>query len=146
MRNATKANLIRDTFNKFSGQNLDLLNEFYSNDVYFEDPVAQITGLDNLKKYYAHAYQRVKSISFNFERIIESDSFVSCEWTMSLAVRGFNGGRTYVVRGASHLEFNPVGKVISHKDYVDLGSMIYEQIPGFGMIIKKMRKLLKGEM
>lgn len=141
-----KADLIRDTFNNFSGRNLDLLNELYSSDVYFEDPAVKISGLDSLKKYYAHAYKRVKSISFNFERIIESDSFVSCEWTMNLAVRGFNGGRPYVVRGASHLEFNQAGKVRSHKDYVDLGSMIYEQVPGFGIIIKKIKTLLKGDM
>lgn len=133
---------IQSTFNSFSGTNHSLLDSFYATNVVFEDPVTKVQGLPALKKYYAHAYKNVKSIRFDFSRILEQEKNCTAEWVMTINVRGLNGGEPYQVHGVSLLVFNDEGLVSSHRDYVDLGEMIYERIPVQGFVIKKIKRLL----
>jgi steroid delta-isomerase len=58
-------------------------------------------------------------------------------------VRGLNGGKEYVVPGFSQLKFEANGLVSEHRDYVDLGDMVYERIPIQGIIISTLKKLMK---
>jgi hypothetical protein len=96
-----------------------------------------------LKSYYAHAYSRVVSIRFDFETISNQGPDYFAPWQMSLKVRGLNQGNEYVVSGISHLKFKSDGLVIAHRDYLDLGEMIYERLPVQGLIIRGLKKLLK---
>jgi len=134
--------IIKDTFNGFNGLNLDRLDQFYDPKVVFVDPVTQIQGLPNLKKYYTHAYRKVISIRFEFADILQEASDYSAPWTMHLAVKGLNAGNEFKVTGLSHLRFNDKGLVIYHRDYVDLGEMVYERLPVIGAVIRKLKTLL----
>ncbi|MFZ4405098.1 MAG: nuclear transport factor 2 family protein [Pseudobdellovibrionaceae bacterium] len=133
---------ITDTFNGFNGLNLDRLDQFYDPKVVFTDPVTQIQGLPNLKKYYTHAYRKVISIRFEFSDILQEGCDYSAPWTMHLAVKGLNAGQEFNVSGLSHLKFNDKGLVVYHRDYVDLGEMVYERLPLLGALIRKLKKLL----
>ncbi len=46
-----------------------------------------------------------------------------------------NKGEVVTVSGSSHLQ-GKEDKVIFHRDYLDLGAMLYEQIPLFGKLTK----------
>jgi len=133
---------IKTVFNAFDGKDLERLNDFYAQDVVFEDPVDKISGLPALKKYYTHAYKNVISIRFDFADIINQDNAYAAPWTMHMKVRGLNGGEEYAVKGLSQMVFNDKGLVVYHRDYVDLGAMVYERLPLFGAVIRKLKKLL----
>lgn len=135
-------NKIKNTFNAFDGKNLENLDDFYADSVAFEDPVTKIKGLKNLKKYYSHAYKNVKSIKFEFSEIFNEGGTYGAAWEMHLSVKGLNGGREYTVPGFSRIKFNKKNLVIEHRDYVDLGDMVYERLPLQGLVISLIKKML----
>ena len=61
--------LIVESFNEYTGPNTEVLDNLYDKDIYFEDPLTKVNGIDDLKKYYQHAYEPVKSIDFQFKNI-----------------------------------------------------------------------------
>lgn len=135
---------IRTTFNQYDGVKQTRLDGFYAQDVIFEDPVTKLQGLPALKAYYAHAYKNVESIRFDFEDIFNEGLVFGASWKMHLKVRGLNGGREYSVPGFSKLVFDKEGLVKSHRDYVDLGDMVYERLPIQGLILAGIKRLLRG--
>ncbi len=144
--NDPRVKKIIKAFNEFNPEKHEILNSFYSADVLFQDPVVQVKGLDQLKKYYASAYKNVKSIEFKFHKIRQSDDFYFATWTMNLKASGLNSGQTYPVEGLSVIEFDSHNLVKFHRDYVDLGAMVYEKLPFIGKLIRVIKsKLSHGQ-
>ena len=133
---------IRSIYNNFDGKNLSLLDNFYDENVVFQDPMVSLVGRIDLKSYYKHSYQNVKNINFQFTDILRDENKYSASWIMKIVVAGLNQGREYTVNGVSVLHFNESGMVIYHRDYLDMGEMIYEHIPLQGFIIKKIKNKL----
>ena len=50
-----------------------------------------------------------------------------------------NGQKPIEVQGHSHLKMLD-GQVVYHRDYLDIGSMLYEHIPVLGCAIKSIKK------
>lgn len=133
---------IRHAFNSFDGSSADLLEDFYSSDAVFQDPIRKVSGLNGIKEYYRGVYKNVKSISFDFSEIHHEGSIYYATWTLNMEVRGLNFGKPYSVDGISVLTFGEDGKVIHHRDYLDLGEMVYEKIPVLGSVVSLLRKAL----
>lgn len=134
--------IIQEIFNRFDGKNVSILDGFYAPEVVFQDPVGKVQGLENLKDYYRHAYKNVKSIRFNFKEFISQDQRIVGSWEMHLTVSGLNSGDPFTVDGVSVFELNEAGLVVRHRDYLDLGAMIYERLPFFGKVVTQIKKLL----
>ena len=134
--------LIKKTFNGLDKNNLLILNNFYDENIDFTDPIGNIKGLSLLKKYYAHVYANVISINFDFQQVNYQNDFYFAKWIMNIQVKGLNGGAPYPVEGFSVIKFNDHNKVDYHRDYLDLGSMVYENIPVLGKAIKLIKKKL----
>ncbi len=137
---------IIETFNRFSGKNFDLLRDFYSRDVFFQDPVGQVSGLENLQAYYEHAYKNVQSIRFDFGQIDSDEAARTyyAPWTMTISLKGIQGGKPYCVEGLSKLQLDEKGLVCYHRDYLDLGELIYERIPVLNFVLRLIKKMLKA--
>ena len=139
----TKSELIKKCFNAFTGKNVEVLEELYDDKIHFQDPITDVRGMDQLIKYYKHAYSRVKQIRFDFHEMHEAGNTVTGEWNMTLTVSGLNSGRPYTVHGVSVLTFSEDSrKVIRHRDYVDIGEMVYEQVPLLGAAIRAIKARL----
>ena len=138
-----RVNLIQKIFNEFDGKNLNLLNDFYSQDIVFQDPLHKVEGFLSLQNYYAKIYKNVHSIRFDFQKFVSQDDEVVGFWTMSLKAKGLNQGDLFEAQGVSVFIFNSENKVKYHRDYLDLGEMVYEKIFGLGFVIKKIKTLLK---
>lgn len=137
-----RKNKIKVSFNEFNLQNMQTLDLFYAQDVQFCDPLKKIDGLSRLKEYYQELYRNVESIHFEFHRFIEEESSVACEWTMSVCVKKLNSSKPYEVKGSSFFNFNKDDLVIYHRDFFDVGEMIYEKIPLFGQITQLIKSKL----
>jgi hypothetical protein len=130
-------------FNKFNGKNLEILNQFYADNVKFQDPITQTDGLDELKRHYTKAYQNIKSIRFDFSEFISTENKYSCTWIMTLSVKGLNSGEVFQVSGVSIIHFNSDALITYHRDYFDLSEMVYEKIPLIGSVIGQIKKRLQ---
>lgn len=128
------ANFI-DIYQRLSTDNLSLLAIIYHKDVVFIDPIHQIEGFDNLYLYFQSLYQNLSTCDFLIENVIAEDEQASIYWKMTYQHPKLNKGKVVIVQGNSHIK-GKEDKVIYHRDYLDLGAMLYEQLPVFGKITK----------
>ena len=128
-------------FNQLRADNLHILDQFYHPNILFEDPIGQVESLSSLKAYYKSMYENVTEISFDFSQLLEEGDSVMAAWSMKLRAKGLNSGKVVMVQGVSHIKFEK-DLVIYHRDYFDLGQMIYEYIPLLGPTLKFIKKKL----
>lgn len=121
---------------------LSLLDEIYSNDVIFQDPLHKITGLINLRDYMASMYEDVNECRFEYLDQVTSEGKAYIKWNMHFRHPKF-GNKLISVRGVSQLHYDQ--KVTFHEDIYDLGDMIYEHIPIFGSIVRFLKRHIAGK-
>lgn len=125
-------------YNSLSISTMHLLDDMYQVDVHFIDPIHEIYGIVELKRYFENLYTNVQSIVFelNESHTCGDDCFLY--WTMEYQHKALNRGKTITVTGHSHLRFAD-DKVAFHRDYIDVGQMLYEHIPVIGWAIKHVK-------
>ena len=124
-----------DTYQQLSIGNLGLLANVYHQDIVFIDPMHQLTGFDSLKCYFEKLYQQLSYCEFKIEQVIVQDNEAAIYWQMCYQHPRLNSGKVVSVQGSSHVRGSG-DKVIYHRDYLDLGAMLYEQLPLLGRIIR----------
>jgi hypothetical protein len=138
----SRSERIERAFNTLTKDNLEILDGFYAADIHFEDPLGKIDSLEDLKAYYAGMYENVQEITFEFaEEIAEGETHVVV-WTMRMKVKGLNKGDEIAVDGNSVIRFGADDLVVYHRDYFDVGEMVYEHVPLVRMLVKKIKKRL----
>lgn len=128
-----------DIYQKLATDNLELLHDIYSPEVIFQDPMHSISGFDNLSAYFHELYTNVKSCRFIVNDVIYQEETAAIYWTMTYQHPKLNKGKEVVVHGHSKLK----GKndfVYYHRDYLDLGAMLYEHIPLLGRVVKHIKQ------
>jgi len=131
------------TFNALDKDNMHVLDDFYHDAVVFEDPLGHIEGLPALKDYYARMYGNVQTIRFDFARhIVDGETHVAI-WTMRMSAKGLNRGNEVAVDGVSVLRFDEDDLVVYHRDYFDVGAMVYEHVPVLGFITRRVKRHLQ---
>lgn len=124
-----------DIYQRLSVDNLELLAKIYHPDVTFQDPMHEIHGFDELNQYFHALYENLISCRFEITQVITQDDQAAVYWQMSYQHPSLNRGKTVVVEGNSMLK-GLGDKVIYHRDYLDLGAMLYEHIPVIGRLTK----------
>jgi hypothetical protein len=127
-------------YQRLNRDNLDLLGEIYSEDIRFSDPAHSLNGLPALREYFAELYANVEHITFDFSspRVCNDQVFV--QWVMRLSHPRLNRGKVFEVPGISCLHFADDGRVDEHRDYFDLGALLYEQLPLLGTLVRAVKR------
>lgn len=128
-------NEFMSVYQTLSIDNLDLLESIYAQDITFIDPIHQIQGFDNLRQYFQGLYQNLSCCHFQIDNVISQSNQAAIYWQMTYQHPKLNKGQLVCVYGSSHLKAES-GKVIYHRDFLDLGAMLYEQLPLLGKIIR----------
>ncbi len=135
---------IANFFNSVSKSNMKKpCEDFYDPAAVFEDPMVKLEGRDKLISYYTRLYDNVLKIQFDVTSEISVGDETYARWTMHLNHKRLNGSKKISVDGSSYVRSRD-GKAIFHRDYFDLGSMLYENIPGFGALTKLVRGFAAG--
>tara|TARA_R110001583_G_scaffold33943_4_gene114556 strand:+ start:2621 stop:3046 length:426 start_codon:yes stop_codon:yes gene_type:complete len=121
--------------------NLHQLKEVYSEQVEFVDAVEGLKGLDALTEYFQHLYENMNDCRFIIKETIEQDGKACIIWRMEYSHQKINAGKMIHVEGSSFLTFSE--KIDFHRDYVDMGQMLYEHIPLVGLVIKGIKKRVR---
>jgi limonene-1,2-epoxide hydrolase len=129
-------------FNQLNKDTLHLLENIYTPDVKFRDPVHELNGLPALRDYYGRLYDGVVSCHFDFEAEVIQGQQGMLVWTMRFQHARFQRDKMMELRGVSHLRFLDDGRVKDHRDYFDMGEFIYERVPVLGGIIRAIKKRL----
>ncbi|WP_462159956.1 nuclear transport factor 2 family protein [Pseudoalteromonas sp. GB56] len=126
-------------YQRLDKNSLSLLDDIYHKEVHFTDPLHEVRGLDSLYTYFANLYANVSSCSFNISDYYELDDTAFIYWTMTYRHPRINGGREVEVKGHSLLRFDEQ-KVIFHRDYFDVGELLYRRLPVISKLIKMIDK------
>lgn len=130
------------TYRQLNYNNLELLQSVYSEDVVFTDPVHKIEGLPELVKYFAELYKGLNSINFEFGNVLSNKEQSHVEWEMTFTHNRLKNNSPITVPGISCLEFNSDNLVCFHRDFFDMGAMLYEHIPFLGRWIVALKRRL----
>ncbi|MBQ4835100.1 MULTISPECIES: nuclear transport factor 2 family protein [Pseudoalteromonas] len=128
-----------DIYNQLSDKNLNLLRSIYDDSIVFSDPLHKVEGIEDLTKYFENMYANVNSISFDIKEhyVIDDKGFLY--WDMHFSHNKLNNRKSITVAGHSQLTFKGE-KVINHRDYFDVGALLYRNIPLLGSVIKTLEK------
>lgn len=130
-----------DVYRALSKDNLHSLDTIYSRDVVFEDPAHRIEGYDNLARYFNAMYANVTDCQFDIHEQVLSDDVAFISWTMHLSHPKLAGGAARRVEGCTRLVLKR-GRVVRHRDFFDLGEMLYEALPVLGPAVRMIKKRL----
>ena len=138
---------IIDKFSSFysdlASMEISELKNIYSSDVTFIDPIAQHKGLIAVENYFAKLLHNAKYCNFTIhnKESTQSGNYL-VTWTMVFTSAKMQGGKPIKVDGLTQLEISD-NKITYHRDYYDLGQMIYENIPLLGRIVKRIKRGLQ---
>ncbi len=118
--------------------NLEQLGVVYSNDINFVDALHNLHGLKQLNDYFAHLYANLLYCRFSIEQVIKEHGQASVIWTMEYAHPKINKAKAIVVNGCSYLKYDE--KIYYHRDFLDMGQMLYEHLPLLGGVIRTVKK------
>jgi len=114
--------------------NLELLDQIYHPQITFVDPAHQVEGIVNLRRYFKNLYTNLESCTFKIDNVFYQNNQAAIYWTMQYKHPKLNSGKVVTVEG--HSTIQGTGSLITyHRDYLDLGAMLYEQVPLFGRVI-----------
>jgi len=133
------ASMLMQIYENIGHADLDTLRALYARDVCFEDPVHAIQGLEAMLEYFRRQFANVHSCRFRFHQQSVTDTSLFLTWTMLLQHKKMKRGHTIRVEGASYLKIRD-GKIYFHRDYFDLGDMVYENLPLLGGMIGFIRR------
>ncbi len=128
-------------YSELNKDNLNRLEEIYHSNVVFEDAAHRIESYHSLLTYFQNLYQNVDRCQFDIAEQYQSGNAGFLTWTMHLQHPNLAGGNQVNVKGISHLKFDE-GKIIYHRDYFDLGEMLYENLPLLGSVIRMIKRRL----
>nr|WP_218953763.1 nuclear transport factor 2 family protein [Pseudomonas sp. SbOxS1] len=121
-------------FAALDGSNLHRLEQLYSHDVRFSDPLHEVQGLAALQEYFTELYANVSELGFTFHGHDQvQDGVGYLRWTLHYRHPRLRHGQPIEVVGCSYLLWHE--KVYQHRDYFDAGALLYEHLPLMGTAI-----------
>ncbi len=130
-----------ELYSGLNKSNLNRLYRIYAKDIIFDDPAHHIEGIDALFAYFENLYTNIKQCDFEIHKKILKGDSAFINWTLIMRHPKVAKGEVRKISGCSYLEFKR-GQVSYHKDYFDLGALIYEGLPLIGPLIKAIKKRL----
>lgn len=129
-----------EMYQNLNKDNLHTLKDVYRDDIEFIDPAHRITGIDHLTDYFSALYKNVDTVQFTFSDPLMAEGSGYVRWEMNFSHKRLAGGRPISVPGATYLQFDENGMVYHHRDFFDLGAMIYEQVPLLGRVVTMIKR------
>lgn len=125
--------------------NLHLLQPVYSDDVVFIDALHEVKGLPALEQYFAGMYGNLISSSIRITDVQcgqskddSAEGVAYLTWDMTYVHPDLANKKPITLDGVTKIKFKD--KVTYHRDYVDMGQMLYEHIPLLGSAIRYIKR------
>jgi hypothetical protein len=142
-------------YTDLASMKIEELSDLYSKDVTFIDPIAAHSGITAVEEYFTKLLDNAKYCTFIIQSVQQTipsqtdnegentadDADYLVTWQMSFTSARINKGKPIHVDGVSQLRIKN-DRITYHRDYYDLGQMIYENIPFLGRLIKRIKRTL----
>lgn len=125
-------------YSELGTDNLRLLEQVYHPNIEFTDPMHRVEGRETLLNYFEQIYSQVISCQFIIDDVFLRDDQAAIYWTMTFRHQRLNRQKPITVQGHSRIRGNGES-VIFHRDYLDLGAMLYEHLPLVGALVRNIK-------
>lgn len=125
-------------YENLSLSSIENLGDIYHSEIVFMDPVSNHQGLHNVKQYFTKLLENTTHCNCKIQATMGMNNQFSVTWKMRYGHPKLNSGREIIVDGITHLKHQD-DRIILHRDYFDMGQMIYEQVPILGFVVKRIK-------
>jgi hypothetical protein len=115
------------------------IRQVYAADVYFDDTLKTVVGVEALQAYLAGSADAVEVGTVEFLDQAVSNGNYYFRWQMSLRFKKLRRGVLTRSFGMSHIRFDPEGRVVLHRDFWDSASGLFEHMPVLGGLIRAIK-------
>ena len=133
-----------DFYQTLTPDSVSRFPEFYSEDARFKDPFNEVRGLPEVQRIFTHMYEALDNPRFVITGRVVDGAQCFLVWEFRFAFRNFHKGVEQVVRGGSHLQLAPDGRIASHRDYWDAAEELYEKLPLVGGLMRWLKRRANG--
>jgi steroid delta-isomerase len=118
------------------------LGHIYAADAYFKDPFSEVRGLPAMTPIFEHMFTQVANPRFVVTNTVLQNDDAFMTWDFLFHMPRYSSDEQ-CIRGATHLRFNPDGRVNSHRDYWDPAEELYEKLPVLGAMMRILKRIAK---
>ncbi len=129
-------------YHELSPESVARFPEFYADNAWFKDPFNEVRGVAAIQRIFAHMYCQVDEPRFTVRETVVDEKGAVLVWEFNFRVRRWGRDEAQVMRGVSHLKFDPDGRVNYHRDYWDTGEELYMKLPVLGALMRGLRRAL----
>lgn len=131
---------LQNLFSEFTEESVSRLDEVYTQDVEFVDPVHTIHGSLALKNYLRRMARNLSHYRVRYTDTLLGTDSAYLSWEMDFAHPKIKGGKPITLTGITHIRFTH--KIYYHEDCYDLGALLYEHVPVLGVGVRALKKNL----
>jgi steroid Delta-isomerase len=131
---------IVDFFETLQPSSVQHMGDFYTPDAYFKDPFNEVRGLNEVQRIFSHMYVALHEPHFIVTSTVTQGDQCFIVWDFKFRFKRFDTVTTQTVRGCSHLQLAPDGRMASHRDYWDAAEELYEKLPLVGALMRWLKK------
>ena len=126
-------------FEELKPADLNRLGEFYAPQARFKDPFNEVQGVPAIKGVFEHMYAALHQPRFVVREAIVQGEQCVLVWDFLFRFKRFSSAEQ-CVRGGSHLQYGPDGRITLHRDYWDAAEELYEKLPGVGALMRWLKR------
>ena len=131
---------LKQFYEEFSSGTIAGLDDIYTQDVEFRDPVHTISGSLGMKNYLRGMAGNLRYYRIRYLDEILGENSAYLTWEMDYAHPSLQRGRVLTVRDMTRIQFT--SKVFYHEDCYDMGALLYDHVPGLGAATRHLKKRL----
>jgi len=114
----------------------EIFYEIFAPEAVFEDPFQRVCTIEEIITVFRHMYATLSHPRFIIKESMSHEQSSYIRWEFIYDNSRFEG--------VSHVVFNNDGLVISHHDFWDAASNIYETIPILGSLLRLIKMRIKA--
>ena len=114
---------------------------YYHPEIVFQDSIQKLEGIDDFKSMCARLTKRCKQLQMEIISIVQDSNIIIMDWKMTMSFRKFPNTPIF---GSTKLTLDGDGRIIEQRDYFDLWGDIFNGIPGFRKLYRKIMSKFFG--
>ena len=130
-------------YESLSINNLNTLENTFTNDIEFEDPFNKVNGKEAVIKIFSEMFEKIDNPKFQILELSYAQNFdkkltVYLKWILNGKFK--RNKKSFAIKGVSEVKFNEQGKVVKHIDYWDSMTQLIVHLPYVGSLVKTFLK------
>lgn len=122
-------------FSEVTPGSLDQLDQLYHADARFIDPAHELQGIQEIRAFWEGLLATVISCETQILHGVQQGERCYSRWDLRLRHPRLRRGAPIQVAGMSELRVEG-DKVSYHRDFFDMGEILYEHLPGLGALVR----------